>query len=667
MHSCRNRIRRFAQALLLLPAVLLAASLFAQEGKPETKGSTTPLGIRQERVQRMMEDVERRFNGLIQSLQQTEAERAERLQQALNEAKKLGLLKRMGDISKLLDQTELEGANEGQKKVLADLKELIALLLDDNRDADKFKEFEQLQQWKKELENILAEERGLKRESDKVSDKDKTLADLKAQIKAVEALVEKQKEVIKTTEATRSEGVPRFGPIAGKQEEVRDETEKVADKIAEAAGHPKPGEAKPNDGKPGEGKPGEGKPADGKPGEGKPGEGAPSEGKPGDGQPGEQPPAAPQRQPEPGEKPLHNAAENQKQAAKNLQEGKGKAAQGDEQRALDDLNKALAELKREEKRIASLPPEAFQKMAQKQDQNSEKAAGLEKSMEQAKAGDKKGDGKSGEGKNGGKKPGQERVQQAQKHMEQASGDLRKEDPKDAARQQQKAIKELEQALQEIEERLAQLREETQVEKLARLEARFRAMLARQQKATIDTATIHKRAASGGDDLKRVERNALVGEETALAEEAQVALEIILDDGTSVVFPDIVGNLRDDLGRVAELIGNERIDLLTQALQKEVETTLEELIEALQKAQQQKEGSGGGGGGGGGQEPLLPGSAELKLLRAAQLRINRRTDSLEKAKEAAGKVDETQKQELQTISRRQAEIAEMTVRILERGE
>jgi hypothetical protein len=118
----------------------------------------------------------------------------------------------------------------------------------------------------------------------------------------------------------------------------------------------------------------------------------------------------------------------------------------------------------------------------------------------------------------------------------------------------------------------------------------------------------------------------------------------------------VGNLLAD---------NLRTEQYTATLQKEIETTLEELIEALQQAQQQKQGSGGGGGGGG-REPLLPNSAELKLLRSAQLRINRRTVALDHSRPSGGQLDATLKDETRKLPERQAEIAEMTVRILERG-
>jgi hypothetical protein len=151
----------------------------------------------------------------------------------------------------------------------------------------------------------------------------------------------------------------------------------------------------------------------------------------------------------------------------------------------------------------------------------------------------------------------------------------------------------------------------------------------------------------------------------LAGKAQQALDIIIDDGTSVVFPDVVEQLRDDLINVGNLLAdNLRTDKYTAMLQKEIETTLEELIEALQIVQSQRQG--GGGGGGGGQEPLLPNSAELKLLRSAQLRINRRTVALDQTRAPGGPLDDPLKDETRKIADRQAEIAEMTVRILERG-
>ncbi len=672
-----------------------------------TAGST-PLGVRQQRVERLMEDLERKFRTLQQAIGESEPERAQKLKETYEKAKEMLLQQRMGDITKMLDQARLDAAVDGQKGVLVDIRTLLEILLDEKSDKDKNREeFERLSEWKKQIEELITKERGEKRESDKVAQKDETLAALQAKIQALESVIAEQKKVLETTEASRAAPVETLGKIAGEQTDVRNKAESIANQIAkeagdekgpyepkdaapmgsgpmgagpaDASGEPqagKPGEAKPGEGKLGEGKPGEGKPGEGKPSEGKPGEGKPGSGQPGTGQPGEaggeQPPAAssPPRPSEPGEKPLQQAIQNQQAAEQKLLEGKGKAASDDEKTAVANLERALAELKREQARIASLPPEAFEKMAQKQDDISNQAAQLEQKMQEsgAAAGGEGGEGQAGGG--GKPQPGQQKVQQAQKSMQQASGGLRKQDPSDAARKQAKSIKELEEALQEIEERLAQLREETQLEKLARLEQRFREMLARQQKATLDTAVFEKKRQESGE-LKRTDRLALgkvAVEEGALAESAQQALDIILDDGTSVVFPDVVGQVRDDMLTVKQLLESSRTDAFTNSLQKEIESTLEELIEALQQAQQQKEGSGGGGGGGGGGEPpLFPNSAELKLLRAAQMRINRRTTSVATTRTKEGPLDENLKNEVQTIANRQSEIAEMTIRILERGQ
>jgi hypothetical protein len=648
---------RFAIAPLI--ACLLSGMLLlsAQERPSPAPSGVSPLGIRQQRVERMMEELDRKFKSLKLALQENEPERAERLQQTLNKAKELLIQKRMGDITQLLDQAQLDTATDGQKALLADIRALLELLLNEKSNRDKAREeFERLSQWKDEIVKLVRQERGEKRESDRLASKDKTLADLAAKIKALEALISEEKAIIAATQAARLEGIQGLGKIAASQAAVRQKTERIANQIAKEAGdehgpfEPKPATVPPTPEQ-------EAFPA---------------------------PPPAPTRSPEPAERPLAQSAENQKNAAGNLEQGKGKAAQQDEALALANLERALADLKGESQRIASLPPEAFEKLAKKQDDIAGQTNQLEQKM-QAAAQQAAG-GQDGANAEAGKpQPGQQKLQQAQKSMQQASGGLRKQDPSDASRQEAKAIRELEDALQEIEERLAQLREETQLEKLARLEARFRDMLSIQQRLTAQTQSLDKKRSESGGELARSDRNTLraIGDEErrmeavrseteskdrGLAGKAQQALDIIIDDGTSVVFPDIVEQLRDDLISVGNLLAdNLRADQYTVTLQKEVETTLEELIEALQQLQQQRQSSGGGGGGGGGQEPLLPNSAELKLLRFAQLRINRRTVALDQARPHNAPLDDVHKGETQKIAERQSEIAEMTVRILERAQ
>jgi hypothetical protein len=622
--------------------------------QPLPTGGTSPLGIRQQRVERMMEDLERKFKGLKLALQANEPERAERLQQTLNKAKELLIQKRMGDVTRLLDEAQLDTAGDGQKALIADIRALLALLLDEKTDREKIREqYELLSEWRRQVESLIRAERGEKREADRLANKEQTLANLAAKIKGLEGVIRDEKEIVSATQRERGEGIQGLGKIASEQKRVRDQAEAIANRIAKEAGDEK-GPFEPQ---------------------------AEGDLPAGSTNASEKEKAA--RPAEPGEKPLGQAVGNQRKAEASLGQGKGKAAQQEAEAAVANLERALAELKNESQRIASLPPEAFDRLARKQDDIASQTGQLGQQMQQQSQ--QPAGGQPGSQNAGGKpQPGQEQIAKAQQSMQQASGGLRSQEPADASRQQGRAIKELEQALAEIEERLNQLREETQIEKLARLEGRFRDMLSIQQRLTVQTAALEKKRIDAGGQLARSDRNAVrvIGDEerrmeavkteteakdAGLGGKAQQALDIINDDGTSVVFSDIVEQLRDDLVSTGNLlVENLRTDSYMAAMQREIETTLEELIEALQQAQQQKEASGGGGGGSGsGQEPLLPNSAELKLLRSAQLRINRRTVALDQARPKNAKLDEALKGETRKIADRQLEIAEMTVRILER--
>ncbi len=243
--------------------------------------------------------------------------------------------------------------------------------------------------------------------------------------------------------------------------------------------------------------------------------------------------------------------------------------------------------------------------------------------------------------------------------------MSEQDAQRAERQQEKAEEELEKALREIEERLDQLREETREEKLARLEARFREMLARQQIASVMTMELEDKRIHLGQlgrrDILTMLR--LSTEEIEISELGSQAYDLLLEDGTSTVFPEIVQDVREDLVRVAQLLESEETGPLTQLIQREIESTLEELLEALKQTRRQNEG-GGGGGGGGGNQPLLRKSAELKMLRAAQLRVNRMTKQFDLIRRP-GKLLEALAQELAKIRVRQADIVEMMIQVMEK--
>jgi hypothetical protein len=666
------------RASSLQSVALLFLSLFFASGlaaRQDDKDRRSELGERQRLVARKMAELESRFEAVAFKLEAKEPERAKRLVEALQKARQDLITVKMEEITKLLDENRFAQAEAELDLVIVKLDELVRLLLDDkSRELTRQQEIDKLEKWKEELGKLRNEEEQQRKESDKVANKDETLRDLAGKIAAVEELIRKQKEIAEKSGKLEGASVQAHEELANRQFDVRNETSDLAKKIAGENAASNAGEGDDKNPPPEEGKqdPAEPPKDDNEKGEKKGGEkkagGSESKGsnsKKGDASSGDG-----NKKGEPGQRPLESAAKNQAEAEGNMASQKATDAKRAADKAVDDLNTALEELKKEQRRISSLPPEAFKEMAQTQKKTEKKTDDVARDMEQTPAGQTP-PAEGEDGKKGGSKgqqqgqPGQQSVQRAQKAMQNAAEDLGDEQTDRATRQQQKAVEELDKALREIEERLDQLREETREEKLARLEARFREMLARQRIVSIVTNDIDEKKVS----LNRVRNRDVLGmmrlgsEETDISELGQQAYDLLLEDGTSIVFPEMVQVIREDLNRVAEMLDKEDTGQITQLVQREIEAGLTELLEALKKSKQEGEG-GGGGGGGGGNQPLLKKSAEFKMLRAAQLRVNRLTQQFDLIR-GEGKLGESLGNELENIRSRQSAIVEMLVRIMEK--
>ncbi|MCX7805721.1 MAG: hypothetical protein N3A38_11110, partial [Planctomycetota bacterium] len=140
-------------------------------------------------------------------------------------------------------------------------------------------------------------------------------------------------------------------------------------------------------------------------------------------------------------------------------------------------------------------------------------------------------------------------------------------------------------------------------------------------------------------------------------------------GTTVVFPKIVEELKAELLNAAELTGARNVSAFTQAVQKEIERTLEELIEALRKQREEKDQQGQQGQQGqqqGQNPPLLPRSAELKLLKSAQLRVNDRTAAFDKARPKTETLSPEIRAQIERIARRQEAVRKMAEDMIEKA-
>jgi hypothetical protein len=222
----------------------------------------------------------------------------------------------------------------------------------------------------------------------------------------------------------------------------------------------------------------------------------------------------------------------------------------------------------------------------------------------------------------------QRLRAAQERMEQAREKLDESEREGAAEEQREALKELEQAKAELERILRQLREEEMERTLTMLAARFRKMLEAQVKVYDGTVRIDRVPESARDHDEEIEAARLSREETLIVREADKAMVLLREEGSSVAFPEAVEQMREDMQQIAERLAELKVGMLTQELEQDVIAALEETIAALEKALKDLEKNrtppGQMPAGQPPEPPLVDKLAELKMIRSLQVRINRRT-------------------------------------------
>jgi hypothetical protein len=217
-------------------------------------------------------------------------------------------------------------------------------------------------------------------------------------------------------------------------------------------------------------------------------------------------------------------------------------------------------------------------------------------------------------------------------MNEAKKKLDEAKRKGAVEEQDKAIRELEAAKAEIEEILRQLREEERARMLAMLEARFQAMLLKQREVYEGTIRLDKVPKPDRDHNHEVEAGRLSGKETEIVVEVDKALLLLREEGSAVALPAAVEQMRGDMQQVVQRLAQDRVDKVTQAIEEEIIAALEDIIQALKKAQkdmQDKKQKPGQGQGQPQDPPLIDTLAELKIILALQMRVNRRTERYSK--------------------------------------
>jgi hypothetical protein len=239
----------------------------------------------------------------------------------------------------------------------------------------------------------------------------------------------------------------------------------------------------------------------------------------------------------------------------------------------------------------------------------------------------------------------EKLRKAQQRMQQAQEKLDEAKRNDAVQEQEQALRELEQAKAELEKILRQLREEEMERMLVLLEARLRKMLELQNAVYDDTIKLAESANNVPEHELEIASASLGRKEDQIVGEADRALVLMQEDGSSVAFPEALQQAREDMRTVAGRLRDVQPDEITQALEEDIIATLEETLAALQQALQdlrdKKASQQQGQSGEPGEQPLVDQLAELRMIRALQGRVNRRTEFYDRLIEG----DQTREAEL----------------------
>lgn len=451
------------------------------------------------------------------------------------------------------------------------------------------------------------------------------------EIARIEDLIKDTNRVIGEQKDVRAETERRGNSekLEGQQGRVQDHAQDLADKIdrqdaeraaerqgadSENGSESQPGENSESQGQENSGEPMEGE--TGKPPEGEPMEGERPEGEPAEGQPmeGDKPPMEGSESESGSQSPSDSQSQNGSQSP---QQGSQSPQQGSQQQ-----------------------------------QNGESPEG-EQSQQPG--------GQQSDPTEQQQTPGREELERAIEEMNQAIEELKAKDHDGASDEQDQAIAELERMKAQLEEILRQLREEERELFLTMLEARFQEMLRVQLQINAETTRLDKvpedqrgsSHATKSTDLSRDQRdNAL---------EADRALILLKEEGSSVAFPEAVEQMRDNMITVAGRLEKADTGETTQLIEQLIVETLDEMILALQKElekmkeqqqqqQQQQQDQ---------DPPLVDILSELKMIRSLQNQINRLTRQLGLEVEGEQAVNAETLELLDNLSARQQRVQEAT--------
>ncbi len=643
-------------------ACLIAAPLLA-EGPPAEKPalSSAELAEKQREIGERLAKIEETMKRIADQLAGQNPEQAARLRMAWQRSQADRNLEKIGEIEALLKQEYFSPAFDQQKNLEIALTRLLDILLDrDSERKELAEKIKQLEQINETLRKIIEEERGHFLNTEKFADPEKALQRAAAAKAKLEDLIARQRKLIDDTRAPAGdEALKTLQQRLKELQNDADAAQRLADDVAKHAEAMPPGLKEDplgrrdpsaqaqkalaraaqsmRDGQPPQGDLREAEEALRRLEERKKEldqkrlesdqerirkdterlraeverleKGAQGT----DGGSGE----------------LGRAQGEMQEAEKGLSKGQNEQALPKEEAAKRELEAAMKKLEqfeKELKRLMELPD--YGKLAKEQDDTADKTEEMRKKMEEQ--------GARGQ-PDGAPTPGQGPVEEAKKAMQRASRNLRGGSAKGANPEQKEAVERLEKAQEELEEALRQLREEEQLMLLDAIERRLTRMLQKQTALFKETISLDLRLRDSKQPTRAdTDKSRQIAEgEGDLATEAEKLLELLREEGTTIVIPDVVDDMRKDLDMLAARLLKLDAGAYVQQVQQDVIATLKELIEVIQEERDKKQGGQQGNGDGqegDSEDNLLPTSAELKMLKSLQVRVNRRTSDYERLRE-----------------------------------
>lgn len=373
------------------------------------------------------------------------------------------------------------------------------------------------------------------------------------------------------------------------------------------------------------------------------------------------------------------------QSGKSGQSGQQGKPKADMKTAADQMNKAADKLAGQDTdKATDHQKKALDAMRDSQDQLAKVEKGLEKKLSQNPA-DQAGDQQKladtaeqiarqmdKDNQEGKSTPGGSQTSKASKSMGEASQGLSQGKSDQANQKQKEAIEQLQIAKEELERRIEEEKRRQQAEALAKIDQLLQKALDKQRMVSKGTRELDDQHAAG-DPFTREQKLALTRLSAAQGEigddDLKIVQEMLEKEGSLVVFPQVLDQVRADSDMCRELLGDQNPGDYTQAVQKNIETALEQMIDSIreelaERGRAKSSGGGQGGKGGGKKPPLLPPTAELKMLLQLQTQVQQRTTLVHGLQEDRKLSSERVQAEHKSLAERQGKILDMAKDIKE---